>query len=85
MPFWVNKREVDGLSKRELKNVHKQAESKYIQITASRCDTEKYKRSQAQQDAYGWFGPDKDKLAKANRMPMPNCEKMSKMQIPGYY
>ncbi|KAJ4357636.1 Chaperone protein dnaJ [Didymosphaeria variabile] len=85
VPYWVNKRDLEGLSKKELKNIHKQAESKFIQITNSRCDTEKYKRSQAEQDAYGWFGPDKDKLTKARSMPMPNCKKMKDMGFQVYY
>ena len=79
VPYWVNRRDVEGLSSKELKNLHKTAEVKFIQVTNARCDTEKYKRSQAEQEAYGWFGPDKEKLAAARSMPMPNCQKMKKM------
>lgn len=85
VPYWVNKRDVEGLSRKEIKNLHKTAETKFIQITNARCDTEKYKRSQAEQDAYGWFGPDKDKLAAARSMPMPNCKKMKEMGFQVYY
>lgn len=85
IPYWVNKRDFEGLSNKELKNLHKVAETKFIQVTNSRCDTEKYKRSQAEQDAYGWFGPDKDKLAAARNMPMPNCKKMKEMGFQVYY
>jgi DnaJ family protein B protein 12 len=79
VPYWVNKRDVQGLSEKELKNVHKHAEQKFIQITSSRCDSEKYHRNQAEQDAFGWFGPDKEKLAKARSMPMKNCRKLREM------
>ncbi|KAL5462380.1 hypothetical protein PMIN06_001744 [Paraphaeosphaeria minitans] len=79
VPYWVNKRDIQGLSDKELKNVHKHAEQKFIQITNAKCDTEKYKRSQAEQDAFGWFGPDQDKLKKARSMPMPNCKRMREM------
>ena len=85
VPYWVNKRDVEGLSKKELKNLHKVAETKFIQVTNARCDTEKYKRSQAEQEAYGWFGPDKEKLDKARAMPMPNCRRMKEMGFQVYY
>jgi DnaJ family protein B protein 12 len=79
VPYWVNKRDIEGLSRKELKQLHKAAETKFIQVTNAKCDTERYKRGQAEQEAYGWFGPDKEKLAAARGMPMPNCKKMREM------
>ena len=75
----MNKRDIEGLSRKELKQLHKAAETKFIQVTNAKCDTERYKRGQAEQEAYGWFGPDKEKLAAARGMPMPNCKKMREM------
>lgn len=85
VPYWVNKREVQGKSDREMKQIHDNVERKFIHITQAKCDTEKYKRSQAEQDAFGWFGPDKEKLAKARKMPMPNCKRLRDLGISVQY
>ncbi|KAJ4294549.1 Chaperone protein dnaJ [Kalmusia sp. IMI 367209] len=85
VPYWVNPREIAGYSKKEMKNLHRQAESKYIHIVNTRCDTEKYKRSQMEQQAQGWFGPDREKMAEARNMPMPNCKRLREMGFQVYY
>lgn len=76
IPYWVNPRDLDGLSHKEKTNLHKHAETKYIHLTNSRCETEIYKRNQAEQAAQGWFGPDQEKMAEVRKMPMTNCRKL---------
>ena len=46
-----------------------------------RCDQERMKRNQLEEQAMGWFSPDPEKMAVAKAYPMPACQRLEAMNI----
>ena len=80
IPYFVNPVDVEDFSASKLKNLDKQAENSYIHDLRIRCEAEQQTRLRLQEEAQGWFFPDMEKMARANKMEMRACDRINELQ-----
>lgn len=81
IPFYVTELYVGERSPKEVKTFDSKIESIYLQDARAKCSREQLHKNQLIEDAQGWFFPDIAKLDQANRMPMPNCQKLRALDL----
>lgn len=79
VPYFLNPAEVEEFSASKFKNLDKQAETSYIQDLRVTCDNERTAKLRLQEEAQGWFFPDMEKLAKANKYEMKGCMRLDEL------
>lgn len=78
IPYWVDSKQVDGLSTQKLGQLDKKAEVDYIRHLRDSCEYEYQERERKMNDAYGFFSVDKKAYDAARNMRMENCENLQK-------
>lgn len=74
--YFVNPSEVESLSTRQLRELDKTAEVRYVGQLNIECEAEVDRRRRLVSEAQGWFFVDQDKLAQARAMEMRSCRKL---------
>ena len=77
--YWVNPKEVVDFTPRMLANLDQKADVRYVQDLKYKCALEEDARRNMIQDAQGWFFPDMEKLNKAHKLPLDNCNKLGEL------
>lgn len=83
IPFYVtpNFKEANNLDTKQLKNFDKKVENLYIQDRRNKCSREQVRKNELMDDAQGFFFTDYDKLERAEKMAMPNCEILRNLNL----
>ncbi|CCX04871.1 molecular chaperone [Pyronema domesticum] len=76
IPFYVNPKDLDGMSMRDVTKLGQRAEQTIVNKWTNGCNREEIVRQQMLQDAQGFFWTDQDMVKKAKEMEMPNCRKL---------
>lgn len=79
--YFLDPKEVVSYTTHKLSQLDKQAEVQFVSTLGVRCDQEKMKRNQLEQEAQGWFSPDPAKMAVAQAYPMHACRRLESMNI----
>ncbi|CCH42629.1 Chaperone protein [Wickerhamomyces ciferrii] len=79
VPYYVTPKQSKMLKDNEKvsKKLDKEAESYYVGILKTKCNREQSFKEDRINDAYGWFFHDEEKLAQAEALRLPACEKLS--------
>lgn len=81
--YWVNPAEVADFNARKFNQLDGRAEATLMKYLKVDCERENVRRTQAYNDAQGWFFPDQEKLAQARKMPMKACDRLQQLgQLP---
>lgn len=67
---------MEALSTRQLRDLDKTAEVRYVGQLNVECEAEVDRRRRLVNEAQGWFFVDQDKLAQARAMEMRSCRKL---------
>lgn len=84
--YYISEKTMDDFngrknSEKELKGLDKYVEGQYVEGLNINCLRERHKKEQMIEQAQGIFFSDWDKIAEANRMEMPNCERLSELHL----
>jgi DnaJ family protein B protein 12 len=77
VPYYITPDQASSLSSKKLKELDVRVENNYVGILRDECQKERNYKDMKIQNAYGWFLPDKEKLAEAQSMRLPYCEKLA--------
>lgn len=81
VPFFVNPKEIQGLSDSKQKNLARVAENHFVSSTRSACTQEYMHQQQQMQDAVGWLFTDEARYEEAKKMALPHCELLYSLGI----
>ena len=79
--YFVRPADIKTYSKAKLQRLDEGAESTAIGRLQVACEREQDYRRRLRNDAMGWFYQDTAKMAQANALKMPSCERLGKMGI----
>lgn len=79
--YYINPLEVEDWSNRKLHQLDQSAEVDFVRKLRIDCEIESENRQRLVQDAQGWFMIDQEKMAKARRLPMKNCNRLDELRI----
>jgi DnaJ homolog subfamily B member 12 len=79
--YYLNPREAERLSSRDLRNVDRHAEVNFINDLRTGCQVEAQQRMRLEEEARGWFSVDQEKLDRARKMKMPKCRRLEAMNM----
>jgi DnaJ family protein B protein 12 len=77
--YFVNPSEVNDYGTRQWSALDRVAEQRYMHHLNVQCEVEKERKSQAIQEASGWFFQDVDKMEKARKLPLTRCAELNKL------
>ena len=78
--YYVNPSEVREFKTNDWEGLDKVAETHYMQVITMQCEREHQQQQQALYDAQGFFFTDQDAFARAKKMKLTNCEKLTHLQ-----
>lgn len=82
IPYFVEKSfDKKAYTSKQLKKFDLKIENIYIQDKRNKCSREQLLRNQMIDDAQGWFSTDQEKLRKAQKLPMPNCQALQDLNL----
>lgn len=83
IPFYVNENAMakKNLSPSQQRNFELKVENMYIQDKRLKCSKEQIMKNELMEEAQGWFSVDHRKLAQAENMPMPNCQRLRQLNL----
>lgn len=81
--YFVEPKIVQTWSSAKLGILDKTAEVNIIRYLQDYCEHEVLNQQRLRDDAMGWISVDKEKMAKANAYPKPNCDRLDKLGL-GY-
>lgn len=83
IPFYINQQSFNkkDLSAQQVRNFESKVENLYVQDKRSKCSKEQIIKNELMEEAQGWFTVNTRKLAEAERMPMPNCQKLRDLNL----
>lgn len=81
VPYYVNPRDLQGLSDSKLKNLDRVAENHFVSATRSACTQEYLRQQQQMQDAVGWLFTDEARYEEAKNTPLPHCDLLYSLGI----
>ncbi|RDA82745.1 hypothetical protein CP532_4550 [Ophiocordyceps camponoti-leonardi (nom. inval.)] len=79
--YFVNPADVASLSHSKLSKLDRTAEINLIRRLRYDCDAEMRSKQEMRQDAVGWFYQDTEKMARAEALRTPSCERMRSLGI----
>ncbi|KAK3314529.1 hypothetical protein B0H66DRAFT_314974 [Apodospora peruviana] len=74
--YFLNPKDVVGLSKSQLHTMDNRAETFFVQSLTVQCDREEERQRQLHQEAQGWFKQDPEKAAIARAYSKPACDRL---------
>ncbi|PHH67158.1 hypothetical protein CDD81_2927 [Ophiocordyceps australis] len=81
VPYFVDPSDVSSWSSSRLSQLDRTAEVNLVQALRTQCEEETMKKRQARSDAVGWFYQDPEKMAVADALEMPSCERLRTLGI----
>ncbi len=79
--YFVRPADIKSYSKSKLQRLDEVAESTAIGQLQVACEREQDYRRRLRNDAMGWFYQDTAKLAQANALKLPSCDRLGKMGV----
>lgn len=79
--YFVGDKFTDDKSAQKLRAFDHKVEVAYVTDQRHKCSREQAIRNEMLEEAHGWFYTDKDKVAAAESMPMPHCERLRDMGL----
>lgn len=82
IPFFVEKSFLENeLTANQLKKFSNKVENTYVEDKRTRCSRERSMRNQLLDEAQGWFSIDQEKVRRAEKLPMPNCQALRDLNL----
>ena len=79
--YFLDPKEVASYTTHKFSQLDKQAEVQFVSNLGAKCEQERMKRTQLEEQAQGWFSPDPEKMAVAKAYPMHACRRLEAMNI----
>lgn len=79
--YFVDPADVRSYSQSKLSQLDRSAEINLVRRLRGECENEVMYQQQMRSDAVGWFYQDVDKMAQADALRMPSCERMRTLGI----
>lgn len=83
IPYYVNPKEAQKLSSRELRALDKHVETRFVSKTRQACHQERALQQDMMRSAEGWFTRDEELYQKALNMPTVNCDILESLGLSG--
>lgn len=79
VPYYISPDQASALSTKKLRELDRRVENNYVGTLRDECQRERSHKDMRIQNAYGWFLPDKQKLAEAQSIRLPYCERLAEL------
>ncbi|XP_044723765.1 dnaJ domain-containing protein [Hirsutella rhossiliensis] len=79
--YFVDPADIRSYSQSKLSQLDRSAEINLVRRLRGECENEMMYQQQMRSDAVGWFYQDVDKMAQADALRMPSCERMRTLGI----
>ncbi|PHH89306.1 hypothetical protein CDD83_6318 [Cordyceps sp. RAO-2017] len=79
--YFVDPADVSSYSQSKFSQLDRSAEINLVRHLRNECENEMVYQQQLRHDAVGWFYQDVDKMAQAEALKMPSCERMKSLGI----